>query len=43
MKERTKKKPETTPLIRSLSDVIDLPLNFDEKEAYSEYLLEKFK
>lgn len=32
-----------TPLVESLSGVIDLPEDFDEKEAYTEYLLNKYK
>ncbi len=41
--DRTKEKPEITHLVKSLSGVIDLPSDFDEKEAYSEYLIEKYK
>lgn len=41
--KRPKKKPEITPLVESLSGVIDLPTDFDEKEAYSEYLIEKYR
>lgn len=40
---KTKKKSEITPLVKSLSGIIELPTDFDEKEAYSEYLLEKYK
>jgi hypothetical protein len=40
---RTKGKPEITPLVESLSGVIELPADFDEKEAYSEYFREKYK
>ncbi len=40
---KTKKKSEITPLVKSLSGVIDLPADFDIKEAYSEYLMEKYK
>jgi len=39
---KTKRKP-ITPLVESLSGVIDLPADFDEKEAYSEYLSKKYK
>lgn len=39
----TNKEPEITPLVKSLSGVIELPSEFDEKEAYSEYLMEKYK
>lgn len=41
--KRTKKKSNITPLVESLSGVIDLPADFDEKAAYSEYLMEKYK
>lgn len=40
---KTKKKSEITPLVKSLSGVIELPTDFDEKEAYSEYLMKKYK
>ena len=40
---RDKMKSEITPLVKSLSGVIDLPEEFDEKEAYTEYLLKKYK
>lgn len=32
-----------TPLVKSLSGVIDLPENFDVKEEYSEFLIDKYK
>lgn len=32
-----------TPLVESLSGVIDIPLDFNEKDAYSDYLIEKYK
>ena len=38
-----KKTSEITPLVKSLSGVIDIPNEFNEKEAYSEYLMEKYK
>lgn len=41
--QKTMKDPEITPLVKSLSGVIDLPSDFDEKEAYSKYLTEKYK
>lgn len=37
------KKKDITPLVQSLSGIIDLPADFDEKEAYSKYLTEKYK
>ena len=41
--KKTMKGSESTPLVKSLSGVIDLPSDFDEKEAYTEYLTEKYK
>ncbi len=41
-KKRTEK-VEITPLVKSLSGVIDLPSDFDEKELYGDYLIEKYK
>ncbi len=41
-KKRTEK-VEITPLVKSLSGVIDLPSDFDEKELYRDYLIEKYK
>ena len=35
--------PEITPFVRSQSGVIDSPDNFDEKEAYTQYLIEKYR
>jgi hypothetical protein len=32
-----------TPLVESLSGVIDLPANFDYKKEYRDYLEEKYK
>lgn len=40
---RNKEKSTITPLVESLSGVIDLPDDFDEKDAYSKYLIEKYK
>ncbi len=41
--KRANKEPEITPLVKSLSGVIELPSDYDQKEAYSEYLMEKYK
>lgn len=41
--QRTKGKQEITPLVKSLSGVIDVPADYDEKAAYSDYLIEKYK
>ena len=39
-----KKKPtEITPLVESLSGVINLDEDFDVKDAYTDYLIEKYK
>ncbi|MDA9970605.1 DUF6364 family protein [Flavobacteriaceae bacterium] len=37
------KRIETTPLVDSLSGVIDLEPNFDFKEDYTNFLIEKYK
>ncbi|UOB16214.1 DUF6364 family protein [Abyssalbus ytuae] len=42
-KRTANKDLEITPLVESLSGVIDLPEDFDVKKAYSEYLIEKYK
>ena len=34
---------EITPLVESLSGVISLEKDFDVKDAYSDYLIEKYK
>jgi len=42
----TKKKEnitEITPLVKSLSGVISLDEDFDVKDAYAKYLIEKYK
>lgn len=38
-----KKEEESTPLVESLSGVIDLDPNFDYKKDYTNYLTEKYK
>lgn len=38
-----KSSPEITPLVESLSGVISLDKDFDVKDAYADYLLEKYK
>ena len=37
------KKTSITPLVKSLSGVIDLPADFDYKKEYRDYLEEKYK
>ncbi len=34
---------EVTPLVKSLSGVIDLPKNFDHKKEYKKHLVHKYK
>lgn len=46
LKSLTKRKRNTTditPLVESLSGVISLDKDFDEKESYTDYLIEKYK
>lgn len=38
-----KDKAAITPLVKSLSGVIDLPADFDYKKEYGDYLIEKYK
>lgn len=40
---KSDEKFEITPLVKSLSGVIEIPSDFNEKEAYSDYLIEKYK
>jgi hypothetical protein len=41
--DRQSKEIEITPLVKSVSGVIELEEGFDYKEKYTEYLLEKYK
>lgn len=41
--QKKNEESEITPLVQSLSGVIELPEDFDEKEAYTDYLMEKYK
>jgi len=41
--DRQPEEIEITPLVKSLSGVIELEEGFDYKEKYTEYLLEKYK
>lgn len=34
---------EITPLVESLSGVVEIPQDFDYKDDYSDYLIEKYK
>jgi hypothetical protein len=36
-------KDKISPLVESLSGVIDLPKDYNEKDDYSDYLMEKYK
>jgi hypothetical protein len=40
---RQKKSSEITPLVKSLSGVISLDNDFDVKDEYADYLIEKYK
>jgi hypothetical protein len=42
-KQQEDKKTSITPLVESLSGVIDLPAEFDYKKGYRDYLAEKYK
>jgi len=37
------KEEEITPLVKSLSGIIDLPKDFDLKKEYSDFLTKKYK
>lgn len=41
--DNSTKNVEITPLVKSLSGVIKLPKEFDARNDYSNYLLEKYK
>lgn len=41
--KRTRNQSEITPLVESLSGVVELPDDFDEKEMYTNHLIEKYK
>ncbi len=41
--EKNEEEAEITPLIESLSGVIDLPEDFDYKKEYRDYLTEKYQ
>jgi len=36
-------KGKITPLVKSLSGIIDLPEDFDHKKGYSDFLINKYK
>ncbi len=39
----TERKEKITPLVKSLSGIIDLPENFDHKKGYADFLKNKYK
>lgn len=39
----SKKKPEITPVVKSLSGIIKLPKNYDTKKEYADFLTKKYK
>jgi len=41
--QKEEKKTSITPLVESLSGVIDLPSDFDYKKEYRDYIVEKYK
>lgn len=41
--EQEKKETEITPLVKSLSGVISIDDDFDIKDEYAQYLMEKYK
>lgn len=38
-----KGKRKITPLVKSLSGIIDLPADYDHKKDYTDYLMRKYK
>ena len=40
--KETSKATQITPLVKSLSGVIDIPADFDAKKVYGEFLSEKY-
>lgn len=41
--ENSSKNVKITPLVKSLMGVIELPQDFDEKNNYTDFLMEKYK
>jgi hypothetical protein len=41
--ESKEEKEKITPLVKSLSGIIDLPQDFDHKKDYSDFLVKKYK
>lgn len=41
--KRTENEIEITPLVKSLSGVISIDDDFDVKDAYTQYLMDKYK
>ena len=42
-KKNERKESEITPLVKSLSGVISIDEDFDVKDEYSQYLMEKYR
>lgn len=40
--EEKKEKQNVTPLVNSLTGIIKLPENYDDKESYRDYLISKY-
>ncbi|MBL7829035.1 MAG: hypothetical protein JNJ57_20540 [Saprospiraceae bacterium] len=43
MVDNKTKNVEITPLVKSLSGVVELPSDFDIRDEYSKYLIEKYQ
>lgn len=41
--ENKVKELEITPLVKSLSGVIELPVDFNARDEYADYLIEKYR
>ena len=41
--EDMEEKEKITPLVKSLTGIINLPEEFDPREAYSDFLVDKYK
>ncbi|MDP2385568.1 MAG: hypothetical protein Q8M29_04300 [Bacteroidota bacterium] len=37
------KSKEITPLVKSLSDIVELPKDYNHKKEYTNYLINKYK
>lgn len=41
--EDNRSKEQITPLVKSLSGILDLPSDFDHKKGYTDFLIDKYK